>query len=68
MIRTVLQNEKPILALLGVNGALGAVHRFFITHQPELTSVLTVLQIIIAVMTITHFTLKYVKARRNKSK
>lgn len=62
MIRAVLQNEKPILAMLGLNGLLGAVHKFFITHQPEMTSILTVLQIIVAVMTVTHFTVKYVKA------
>jgi hypothetical protein len=61
MIRTLLRDEKPFIALLGVNGALASVHKFFITHQPEMTSLLTVLQIIIAAMTIFHFSRKYVQ-------
>lgn len=66
IFRTIIQNEKPLLALLGANGLLASVHKFFLTHQPEFTSFLTVLQIIIAVMTITHFTVKFVKNHRAK--
>ena len=61
MIRTLLRDEKPFLALLGANGTLAYVHKFFVTHQPELTAFLTVLQIIIAIMTILHFARKYVQ-------
>lgn len=56
-----LQNEKPFLALLSANGILASIHKFFVGHQPEFTSFLTMLQIIIALMTILHFSRKYIK-------
>jgi len=61
MFRYMLQNEKPFLALLSANGILASVHKFFVGHQPEFTSFLTVLQIVIALMTILHFSKKYIQ-------
>jgi len=61
MIRTLLRDEKPLFALLSANGILASVHKFFLNHQPELTSFLTVLQIIIALITLFHFGKKYAK-------
>ncbi len=61
MIKHMLQNEKPFLALISANGILGAAHKFLIVHQPEFTSFLTLLQIAIAIMTIMHFSRKYVQ-------
>ena len=60
-MRAILRDEKPFLALLGANGVLASMHKFFLSHQPELTAFLTVLQIIIALMTIFHFARKYVQ-------
>lgn len=68
MIRALFRDEKPFLALLGANGALASIHQFFIGHQPELTSLLTVLQIIIAAMTIFHFSRKAIQSFIKKAR
>lgn len=60
MLRHILQGEKPFLALLSANGVLASVRKFFVGHQPELSALLTVLQILVAVVTLIHFARKYV--------
>ena len=58
-VSNILEGDRSILALIGANGVLASVRKFFVSHQPELTAFLTVLQIVVALITILHFARKY---------
>lgn len=60
MVRHVFANEKLLFAALGANGALEYLRHFALRFQPELTALLTILQITVAALTITHIVRKWI--------
>jgi hypothetical protein len=58
------ENEKLLFAALSFNGALEGVRHFVIKYQPELTALLTILQIAIAALTLAHLGKKLITHKK----
>jgi hypothetical protein len=63
----ILQNEKLFATLTFANVSLESVRRFILRFQPELTFMLTLVQIIVGVLTIIHIVKKWWKAYKKKN-
>lgn len=59
MIKNLVHNEKLLFAALGANGFLEYVRHIALRFQPELTAMLTILQIMVAALTIAHIVRKW---------
>jgi hypothetical protein len=63
MIKRILENEKLLFAALGFNGVLEGIRHIIVKYQPELTALLTLLQIAIAALTLAHLGKKLLKKK-----
>lgn len=67
MLKSLLQGEKLFLGLVSSNALLAALHAFLIKIQVELSAVLTILQIVVALLAIAHVVRKFFTSKKSKS-
>lgn len=67
MIKTLVEGEKGFLALVTSNAFLAGVHVFLQKIQVELNSMLTILQIIVAIVAVIHIVQKWINNRKKKN-
>jgi hypothetical protein len=66
MFKQLIQNEKMLFAAVGTNGFLEGLRHVLTRYQPELTALLSLLQITVAVLTIAHIARKWFLTRKPK--
>ncbi len=67
MLKDVFNGEKNFAGLLLANISLGGVQAFLHSIQPLLTAGLTLIQIAVGVLTITHIVRKWIQHRNKKN-
>lgn len=68
MIKQIFANEKLLFASVSANGFLEWFRRIVISHQPELTAMLTILQIVVALLTVAHIVRKWIRTWKANQK
>lgn len=62
----IMSTNGKLIGSIGANGFLAGLHEVLVKYQTELNSLLTVLQIVIAVATIAHFAKVWYAAWKKK--
>lgn len=67
MFKHIIEKEKALVGLIFANGSLEGVHRFIIRFQPEINTLVSVVQIVVGVLTVIHIIKKWRQSRKAKN-